>query len=640
MQSQYSVLTGGSPTGAQEVHAGELVTAKQTDEARGASMESPLPAVLPKPVNLTFVQSDPVHRDTLTSSQHDFLDGSSPAGVQEVHTEERVTDQERGPLPTVWPKPVNFTLLESGPCLSVSSTVVNNEGAFSDMDAEFVAALLLDKRGQRSTPPESGLPREDPSALKVTLIRVKGAATDEAYSLEVTKSVATITAASRVGIVHGLQTLKQLIQAANVDNHTKSSAMQVCGLPIHITDAPAFSYRGFLLDSARFQMPVQHVKTLIEVMSFLKYRHLHWHLTDDSSFALPLASLPHAVKDVASYTREEIRQIVRHAYLHAVVIVPELDMPAHAYSWLPWSLNCPKAAREDAWHWKKFPYLTNKAAWGNPLDIGKEGLMEMLAAVFKETWDLLELSPGDMLFHHGGDEVSRDCLHEAGTLEVMRKRRKLLDARGDEKNLTSLLRGSSTRRRLQQAQEEETQGESDGDEDEESVAVSPAKLARHQDQRSKALKNLKRLMDAARNEPRGIKADKSKRVDITLQGFYTKVEGLLEEMGLPRRQVIRWDEILDTPHSGDYLPPKGSIVQCWRALGVGCTHRAARMGYRVIRSNGWYLNVEGPRQEHYPYGCRTWMDCYQTSPHYGLKNSPHKLPENLLKQMIGGEAAA
>eukprot|EP00854_Cymbomonas_tetramitiformis_P020493 gene20493-24561_t len=368
MQSQYSVLTGGSPTGAQEVHAGELVTAKQTDEARGASMESPLPAVLPKPVNLTFVQSDPVHRDTLTSSQHDFLDGSSPAGVQEVHTEERVTDQERGPLPTVWPKPVNFTLLESGPCLSVSSTVVNNEGAFSDMDAEFVAALLLDKRGQRSTPPESGLPREDPSALKVTLIRVKvlhvlgpvepeaclkralemqgpeaclqlvsemqgpeaclqhvlevqgpeGAATDEAYSLEVTKSVATITAASRVGIVHGLQTLKQLIQAANVDNHTKSSAMQVCGLPIHITDAPAFSYRGFLLDSARFQMPVQHVKTLIEVMSFLKYRHLHWHLTDDSSFALPLASLPHAVKDVASYTREEIRQIVRHAYLHAV----------------------------------------------------------------------------------------------------------------------------------------------------------------------------------------------------------------------------------------------------------------------------------------------------------------------------------
>lgn len=31
---------------------------------------------------------------------------------------------------------------------------------------------------------------------------------------------------------------------------------------------------------------------VIEVLSFLKMAHLHWHLTDDVSFALPITALP------------------------------------------------------------------------------------------------------------------------------------------------------------------------------------------------------------------------------------------------------------------------------------------------------------------------------------------------------------
>ena len=53
-------------------------------------------------------------------------------------------------------------------------------------------------------------------------------------------------------------------------------------------DAPATDYRGFLVDSARYLLPVNFLKHVIEVMSFLKYTHLHWHLTDDQSFALNL----------------------------------------------------------------------------------------------------------------------------------------------------------------------------------------------------------------------------------------------------------------------------------------------------------------------------------------------------------------
>ena len=39
---------------------------------------------------------------------------------------------------------------------------------------------------------------------------------------------------------------------------------------------------------------------MIEVLSFLKMAHLHWHLTDDVSFALPVAALPDRLRPMCA----------------------------------------------------------------------------------------------------------------------------------------------------------------------------------------------------------------------------------------------------------------------------------------------------------------------------------------------------
>jgi hexosaminidase len=110
---------------------------------------------------------------------------------------------------------------------------------------------------------------------------------------------------------------------------------------LEITDAPAVDYRGFLIDSARYLLPVNFIKHVVEIMSSLKYTHLHWHLTDDQSFALTLrAGRQHA--GATRYTPGEVSTVLRHAAAYGVRVVPEIDVPGHAYSWTGHTAHCPR----------------------------------------------------------------------------------------------------------------------------------------------------------------------------------------------------------------------------------------------------------------------------------------------------------
>ena len=130
-----------------------------------------------------------------------------------------------------------------------------------------------------------------------------------------------IVAHVREGIVWALHSLRQASyeppKAAHDDDLNIPSGGDWAGhmcIPtaLEIEDAPAVDYRGFLIDSARYLLPVNFVKHVVEIMSSLKYTHLHWHLTDDQSFALTLrAARQHS--GTTRYTPGEVSTVLRHA---------------------------------------------------------------------------------------------------------------------------------------------------------------------------------------------------------------------------------------------------------------------------------------------------------------------------------------
>jgi len=63
-------------------------------------------------------------------------------------------------------------------------------------------------------------------------------------------------------------------------------------LPHDPTRPPACSWRGLLIDSARMFWSVPVMELIITVMAHYRLNILHWHLTDNAGWRLPLPGYP------------------------------------------------------------------------------------------------------------------------------------------------------------------------------------------------------------------------------------------------------------------------------------------------------------------------------------------------------------
>lgn len=221
-------------------------------------------------------------------------------------------------------------------------------------------------------------------------LRIQVLEEDESYRLVVDGKGIELTAANPLGIMHGLETLLQLVESGGVG----------WDIPyVRIEDQPRFPWRGLMIDVSRHFMPLSAIERNIDGMAAVKLNVLHLHLSDDEGFRVESRRCPR-LTDTASdglfYTQNQVRELISYARYRGVRVVPEFDVPGHAVSWL---VAYPHLASGPA------PQGLVRSQHDDlrpPLDPTQEATYKLLDTVFGE---MERLFP-DKDFHIGGDEVS------------------------------------------------------------------------------------------------------------------------------------------------------------------------------------------------------------------------------------------
>ncbi len=211
---------------------------------------------------------------------------------------------------------------------------------------------------------------------------------DESYQLNITSSQATLSAATDVGAMHGMETLLQLV---SLDGNS-------CTLPaVTVDDAPRFRWRGFMIDVSRHFEPVAVIERTLDGMAVAKLNVFHWHLSDDQGFRAESKKFP-KLTEIGSggecYTQDQMREVVAYARARGIRVVPEFDIPGHTSSWI---LAYPEYGSGE--HITELPTV-----FGIPkaeLDASNESTYKFIDAFVGE---MAAIFP-DAYFHIGGDET-------------------------------------------------------------------------------------------------------------------------------------------------------------------------------------------------------------------------------------------
>jgi hexosaminidase len=225
---------------------------------------------------------------------------------------------------------------------------------------------------------------------------------DESYSIEIATAQVVLEAETDLGILHGFETLLQLL---SVDPFRQSYSWPTGSLH----DKPRFPWRGLLIDASRHFMPVEVIQRNIDAMAAVKLNVLHWHLTDDQGYRIESKEFPKLHERGSAghyYKQNEIKHIVAYAADRGIRVVPEFDLPGHATSWL---VGYPELGSEPG-PYELSPY------WGiseHVMDPTKDTLYSFLETFLHEMTTLFP----DPFVHMGGDEVKINEWNESATIQ-------------------------------------------------------------------------------------------------------------------------------------------------------------------------------------------------------------------------------
>ncbi|KAG0235147.1 hypothetical protein BGW42_005797 [Actinomortierella wolfii] len=240
----------------------------------------------------------------------------------------------------------------------------------------------------------------------------------------------------------------------------KTPSKIIPNAPIVIHDRPLFQHRGLLLDTSRNFLTVAAIKRTLDAMVMNKMNVFHWHLIDSQSFPLqlddttvrrrpssnrkmeantdsnqrhhhhhrqqgiknkhkrdvnidrdeevtgndedeilPLSQLAAkgAYSAALSYTKLDIADVVSYALDRGIRIIPEIDMPGHAWVWsqaFPEIMVCPDGP---------IAYAAEQPT--GQLNPTSEKTYRVIDAVYAQVAPLFP----DQHFHGGSDEINFRC---------------------------------------------------------------------------------------------------------------------------------------------------------------------------------------------------------------------------------------
>lgn len=220
---------------------------------------------------------------------------------------------------------------------------------------------------------------------------------EEGYELEVLQNTLNIKASTAAGVFYAIQSLKQLL----ILGELKLPALK-------IQDVPAFSYRGFMLDTSRYFFSKEVVMHFIDIMVLHKLNVFHWHITDDQGWRLELQNnillteigghrahtnfnnKPHS----GFYKKADLLEIIDYAHQNHIKVIPEVDTPGHVVSAI-----C--AYPELSCFERVIDVATHTGVKHDVLCVGKESTYDFMFSVFDEVCEIFT----DGMVHIGADEV-------------------------------------------------------------------------------------------------------------------------------------------------------------------------------------------------------------------------------------------
>ena len=318
-----------------------------------------------------------------------------------------------GSLPII-PAPAHVQRAQGAGFTITASTPLSAQGdAARRVAAQF--ADLLARSGGPALKPTTATTREGIRFVLETATAAGRQSQDtaagkagERYTLESGAQGITVRAATEAGLFYGAATLAQLA--------TGGSEGQVPAM--RIDDQPRFSWRGFMLDSARHFQSLDEIKQVLDAMAAHKLNTFHWHLTDDQGWRMEIKRYPKLTevgscripagdggRDPATgaprpycgyYTQQQIRDVIAYAAALHIQVIPEIDVPGHATAAIAAypELGVLDTPLQPLSEWGVFPNLFNT----------EESTFVFLENVLEE---VIELFPSRYV-HVGGDEAVKD----------------------------------------------------------------------------------------------------------------------------------------------------------------------------------------------------------------------------------------
>lgn len=180
----------------------------------------------------------------------------------------------------------------------------------------------------------------------------------EAFRLTVTPDRVEVLGGSAAGVFYGVQALLQSLPA-DVYRRGRVGTAPWTVPAVVVEDAPAFAWRGVMLDVCRHFRTKHEVMRVVDQLAAHRINRLHFHLTEDQGWRIEILRYPR-LTEVGSwrresqvgahvpdadgvlrpaefdgrphggyYTQDDIREIVAYAADRFVTVVPEIETPGH-----------------------------------------------------------------------------------------------------------------------------------------------------------------------------------------------------------------------------------------------------------------------------------------------------------------------